>query len=53
MAAVAPDTVQDIVFGVTAIVGGVELIAAAIKKAIPAALAFLVTAIGVYGTFYL
>ena len=53
MAAVQPDLVQDVVFGVTAIVGGLEVILAAVKKQIASALAFLVTAIGVYGTFYL
>ena len=53
MAAVAPDVVQDIAFGVTAIIGGIEVIRAAIKKQVASSLAFLTTAIGVYGTFYL
>jgi hypothetical protein len=53
MAALPPDGVQDVVFGITAIVGGLEIILSALKKKIAAAVAFLVTAIGVYGTFYL
>ena len=51
MAAIAPDTVQDIVFGATAIIGGVEIILAAVKKQIASALSFAVTAFGIYGTF--
>lgn len=53
MAVVAADTVQDIVFGITTIVGGFEIVAAAVKKQLASSLAFLTTAIGVYGTFYL
>lgn len=53
MAAVQPDLVQDIAFGVATIVGGLEIVLAALKKQIATALTFLVTAIGVYGTFYL
>lgn len=53
MAALPPDGVQDIVFGATAIVGGLEIILAALHKKLAAAVAFLVTALGVYGAFYL
>ena len=53
MAALPPDTVQDIVFGATTIVGALGIILAALKKKIADAVTFLTTAIGVYGTFYL
>lgn len=50
---IEPDLVQDIVFGATTIVGAFVIIAAGLKKKLADAVAFLVTAIGVYGTFYL
>jgi hypothetical protein len=53
MAAVSPDLVQDVVFGATLVVAGVEIVRSALAKAIASALVFLVAAVAAYGTFYL
>jgi hypothetical protein len=53
MAAVQPDLVQDIVFGATLVVAGIDIVRAALKKALASALTFLVAALATYGVFYL
>lgn len=53
MAAVQPDLVQDVVFGATLVIAGIDIVRTALSKAIPSALSALVAAIATYGTFYL
>jgi hypothetical protein len=48
-----PDGVQDVVFGVSLAVAGVEIIGTALKKKVASALAFFVAAASTYGVFYL
>lgn len=53
MAAVPPDLVQDVAFGAAFVLAGIDIIATAIKKRLPAALSAFLAAASAYGALYL
>lgn len=53
MAFLSADTVQDVAFGVSLVVAGVEIVKAALAKTIASAVAFFVAAASLYGALYL
>ena len=52
-ALVSQEVVLDIVFGAALVIAGIDIIAAAVKKALPSAISAFVAAASTYGAFYL